>query len=142
MELVNYVFHKVMLTWGESKYKITFSDEKTLADTKRDWAKDILTALRLRRWPQENDQEYKARVRQRVDDIFTDIRLLAKAPGDKDLEWPSLKNVTGYMSSFRHHACHRVFEQKALPDKLAVERSKAVGSVEIGNMKSMFSDIE
>lgn len=140
MELINYIFHKILMTWGEPKFWQQFSDEKTLKLTKRDWARDLMTALKIKRWGQESESEYAQRAKERIDLVFTDIRTLVDQYDNKSWEWPNLKKVSSYMANYRAHACHRPFEpERALPDLTAREKNKTAGNAHLKGLKGMFA---
>lgn len=140
IDLIDYIFHKILMTWGDGKFWQTFSDEKTLMHTKRDWAKDLIAAIKLSRTGPETDQEFAFRAKSRVDVVFSEIRLLSADPQRKNWEWPSLKNIAAHMNSYRAHACHQAFAKPlVIEDQGAIARKKRAGKSELAKMRGMFS---
>jgi len=139
-DLVNYIFHKIRLTWGETKYNSTFLDEKTLSDTKRDWAADLIAAMRIRRDRRETEDEFIFRAKDRIDRIFSEIRVLADDGSAKSWEWPSLKKIISYMHKFQIRPSHRIYRSApVLEDKGKIEGKRKAGAKELGVMKRMFA---
>lgn len=123
------------MTWGDLKFFKTFPDEKTLADNKRDWAADLLTAIKARRG-HETEEEYIFRMKDRVDVIFKEIRLLADG-NNQAWDWPNLKKIAGFMNNYRQHAAHQMHRRAALPDLGKQERNKKAGAAALDQIKSM-----
>ncbi len=145
-ELVNYIFHKIRLTWGDKKYNSEFLGKKTLEDTledtKRDWAADLIAAIRIRRDRRgtETEDEFIFRCKDRIDRIFSEIRVLLDNGSSRAWEWPSLKKIISYMHHFQVHRSHmppRI--DRALEDKGKIERNRKAGAKELGVMKGMFA---
>lgn len=140
-DLIDYIFHKIKLTWGDTKFTQTFSDVKTLEDTKRDWAKDLISAMKIRRdhRNQESEEEFIFRAKGRVDRIFSDIRVISADPQRRNWEWPSLKNIVAYMQSFNVPVCHKPFpKQLAIEDEGAKARNQVAGNSALKNLKGLF----
>lgn len=141
-EVVNYVFAKVQITWGDALYHAHVGDEDTLRIIKRDWAHDILQALNIRRGASESDTEYMFRVKSRIDKIFQELRHLLS---DQKTRWefPSLRNICAYMANHRPQAAHREFRpDRLLPDKAAQDRARKAGAEQLAVLRSMFGQTE
>lgn len=141
-ELVNYVFHKIRMTWGVAKYRATFSDEKTLTLSKRDWAKDLLTALNARQGGRETRDEFVFRMKSKVDRVFEEIRLMADER-NADWDWPNLKKIAGHIAKFRVHAAHKQFRaDRTLEDKGAMERAQVANKREMAKISEIFKTMK
>lgn len=134
-EVVNYIFHKIAVTWGDALYAAHIGTEGELRVKKRDWASDLLTALNCRRWATESEDEWAIRARDKVDGVFTEIRFMLNEP---KWEFPSLKKVCGHMANYRTHAAHREFrKERLLVDKGAQERAQKAGEKALADMKKL-----
>ncbi len=135
VELVNYVFHKILLTWGETKFWQQFSDEQTLSDVKRDHANDILEALG-KRSGRESQDEFIFRLKSKVDTIFSEIRTVQD--NQKRWEWPNLRNILSYMANYVSQPCHTPFAyDRALPNKSKIARDREAGRRELDRCKNL-----
>ncbi len=129
-ELINYVFEKIRLTWGQVKYEHLATDNKNLSEIKQEWAKDILKAVNARRVAgRESDDEYLFRVKSRIDNIFSNIRTIVDTGKQKQWEWPSLRTLVAFIANYKTQASHRPYipQERRLPDLGAREINLKAG---------------
>jgi hypothetical protein len=138
-EIVNYIFDKIRLTYGDQKFKATFKDQGSLNETKREWAKSLLKSVQTGRKDGESDINYGMRVRAKVDGMFEEVKHMTH--NDPRWDWPSLKLICGYMTSHsKVPACHRTFRpEKALPKPPElIEEENAAAKSALDNLRGLF----
>lgn len=137
-ELVNYVFAKIRDTWGEAMFeKYVASDVKTLLALKSEWGKDLLRAIGCRRSSRERVDEWILRSKDRVDRMFSDMRIQV-TNGKQNWDFPSIRRVCSFMAHYVTPPEHRIWRSdRALPNKAQEEAAKAAGEVELAKMKKM-----
>lgn len=146
IDLIDYVFHKIQVTWGDLKFWKTFSDEKTLGITKLDWAGDLLKAINTKVGRDaggdiESQVNYENRLRARVDKMFAGIRSGKVDENGTDWTWPNLTNICVFMGAYVTPRGHKEFEPRpALEDLTAKQKAKSAGAREISNMMAMFEE--
>lgn len=137
-DLIDYFFYKISVTWGDGKYWQTFSDEKTLNITKRDWAKDIIASIKTKKFDSESQDEYTFRVKSRIDNVFAEIRKLNGSGKDQNWEWPSLVKIIAYFHKYSVSPAHKPFNpSRAIEDHGKLERNHAAGVKALAEMKEM-----
>lgn len=136
---MNYVFAKIALTWGDALYASRFGDGDQLRVVKRDWAKDILTAIRCGQRQGESDAEFAARAKASIDDAFSEIRTMV---GDRrEWDFPDLRKVCAYMAKRPSTQAHKPFRpDRALPDHRTAEAAKAEGEKTLSSLKNLFGN--
>lgn len=135
-DLVDYFFYKINITWGEGKYWQTFTDKETLTITKRDWAKDVLSALKIKKGGKETPDEFAFRAKSRVDRIFSEIRILSDDNVNRSWEWPSLKKITAYFHNYVVPQSHRHFNpNNAIEDQSKLAKNRKAGEKALAEMK-------
>ena len=135
-EIVNYIFHKVNKTWGNALYQAHIGDELALQSSKRDWAMDMLQALKVKRTRGESEVDWADRARKEIDAVFSEIRRLQDGKG---WEYPSLRKVCSYMASFRVRPEHREYRSAPLlVDQSAKERSVEAASDALSKIREVF----
>jgi len=138
IELVNYIFHKVCETWGQKLYELHIGDEGALKIKKRDWAKDLLSAVNCKRQNRETEGEWLFRAKSKIDRVFTEIRHYAEQPDRRD-QWrfPDLRRVCAALANHVVPPEHKPFRRdRALEDKSKTEAAKAAGARELAKMRA------
>ena len=100
-EMVNYVFHCVRTTWGAQKFKQFFGgDDSEVNSFKRDWKKAIALAVNIQLRPNETDNAFINRAKQRIDGAFLDIRRQQDAT-PREWDFPDIRKVCAFLSNYR-----------------------------------------